>query len=136
MTHSHHTTHPVLARILSIPYALVQNDLGGRILGWVIRRAPFMLPVKRIHETDSLLVFHHPRPGYPFHALFLPKRYCPSLMDFSPQEDAFVEDTIRIVQQCVEDFQLEKQGYRLIINGGRAQDAAILHAHLIGESDD
>ena len=43
---------------------------------------------------------------------------------------------MRTVQLYTEQIQIDKQGYRLIVNGGQAQNAVIYHVHLPGENDD
>ncbi len=98
MARSHHTTRPLFSRMISLLFAVVQIELGGKNLGWIIRRAPFLLPVDRSHETDNLLTFHQYRPSYPFHALVASKRSSRSLMDYSPQDLGLLENCVRSVQ--------------------------------------
>ena len=89
----------------------------------------FVIPAKRLRETDTLLAFHHPKPSYPFHVVFVPKQAIPSLMELNPTESTFLSDLFTAVQSIVAEFQLP--AYRLIVNGGEYQDFPHLHFHLI-----
>ena len=89
----------------------------------------FAIPVKRLHETKTLMVFHHPRPAYPFHVLLVPKKAVPSLQEFDATDTTFLADLYAMVQTLVDEFQLP--AYRLIVNGGEFQEFPQLHFHLI-----
>ena len=89
----------------------------------------FAIPVKRLHETETLMAFYHPKPSYPFHVLLLPKKAVPSLKEFDPADTAFLTDLYSTVQILVKEFQLP--AYRLIVNGGEVQDFPQLHFHLV-----
>ncbi len=100
-------------------------------IGWIIARMSFLIPVKRLRDTPSLIAFHHPSPGYEFHVLILPKRQVDSLASLDPQDTTFLTDLYSTVQSLVDEFQLK--AYRLIVNGGDYQDFPHLHFHLISE---
>ena len=91
----------------------------------------FAIPVKRLHETETLMAFYHPKPAYPFHVLLVPKKAVPSLKDLDSNDTAFLTDLYSTVQNLVDEFQLP--AYRLIVNGGEFQDFPQLHFHLISE---
>ncbi len=93
----------------------------------------FMIPVKRLRETSSLLAFYHPTPSYPFHVLLVPKHLFRSLMEVPLEGIVFQRELFTVVQSLVHEFGLESTGYRLIANGGAYQDAPILHFHLISD---
>jgi diadenosine tetraphosphate (Ap4A) HIT family hydrolase len=62
------------------------------LLGWVFAHMSFVIPVKRLRETDTLMAFYHPKPSYPFHVLLLPKKAAPSLQEFDPTDTTFLTD--------------------------------------------
>ena len=91
----------------------------------------FIIPVKRLRETETLLAFFHPKPAYPFHVLLVPRQPIASLMDLQPPESGeLLGDLLDTVQSLIHEFHLEG-GYRLITNGGAYQDIPILHFHLV-----
>ena len=91
----------------------------------------FVIPVKRLRETETLLAFHHPKPSYKFHVLLVPKKSVTSLKEFDSKDSAFLIDLYSTVQSIVDEFQLT--AYRLIVNGGEYQDFPQLHFHLISD---
>lgn len=93
----------------------------------------FVIPVERLRETDTLVAFHHPKPSHPIHILLVPKRKLPNLTAVTPTDADFLTDLYRIVQKLVVEFDLEKPGYTLLVNGGAYQDVPHLHFHLISE---
>jgi histidine triad (HIT) family protein len=101
------------------------------VIGWILAHMSFVIPVKHLRETSTLLAFHHPSPGHAFHVLILPKREVDSLAHLDPRDTAFLTDLYSTVQSLVEEFHLK--AYRLIVNGGEFQDFPHLHFHLISE---
>ena len=101
------------------------------LVGWIFAHMSFVIPVKRLRETNTLMAFHHPKPSYPFHVLLVPKKSVASLKDFDVKDAVFLHDLYSAVQSLVEEHQLP--AYRLIVNGGRYQDFPQLHFHLISD---
>ena len=91
----------------------------------------FVIPVKRLRETETLIAFHHPKPSYSFHILLIPKRQVASLQELDSKDTAFLSDLYANVQSLVDEFHLN--AYRLIVNGGEYQDFPHLHFHLISD---
>ena len=91
----------------------------------------FLIPVKRLRETDTLMAFHHPQPSYPLHILLVPKQPIASLLELQAQDSRFLSDLIETVQSLVREYGLGDTGYRLITNGGIYQELPHLHFHLV-----
>lgn len=101
----------------------------------VLSHFSFVLPVDRLEETDSLLAFHHPHPSYALHILLVPKRAYRSWMELEVQDRGVLQDMVVVSQHLIERFNLEEEGYRLIVNGGANQDVDVLHLHLISDAE-
>jgi histidine triad (HIT) family protein len=115
--------------------SLARSPIGRLITGWFFAHMSFALPVDRLRETQTLIAFQHPRPIYPVHILLVPKKALAGLSDLTAADSQFLVDLFASVQSLVIELDLEAQGYRLIANGGRFQDVAQLHFHLVaGES--
>ncbi len=112
-------------------YSFANTALGKFIIRILFTKASFMLPVKRLRETETLLAFHHPKPSYPVHILLMPKLDLPNFQALDADNPAFMADLIKTAQSLVEEFGLAEKGYRLIVNGGEYQDFPHLHFHLI-----
>ena len=102
------------------------------LIGWIFAHMSFAIPVKRLRETDTLMVFYHPKPSYSFHVLLIPKKAVPSLKQLDSADTTFLTDLYSTVQSLVDEFQLP--AWRLIVNGGEYQDFPQLHFHLISPS--
>jgi histidine triad (HIT) family protein len=101
------------------------------LIGWVFAHMSFVIPIKRLCETETLLAFHHPKPAYAFHVLLVPKKSVLSLKELDLTDTSFLKDLYSTVQNLVNEFQLP--AYRLIVNGGEFQDFPQLHFHLISD---
>ena len=110
---------------------LARSRLSQVIIGWMFAHMSFVIPVKRLRETETLLAFYHPKPAYKFHVLLVPKKSVVSLKEFDSKDSAFLLDLYSTVQSLVDEFQLN--AYRLIVNGGEYQDFPQLHFHLISD---
>ena len=93
----------------------------------------FAIPVQRLRETETLLAFRHPQPSHSVHILLVPKRPFSSLLDVPPDATDFLCDLLETVQSLVREFDLERGGYRLIVNGGVYQEVPHLHYHLVSD---
>ena len=91
------------------------------------------IPVKRLHETETLMAFHHPKPSHTIHILIVPKRQRASLMTLTDADADFMQDLLVAVQVLVRQFNLDTTNYRLIVNGGDYQDVPQLHFHLVSD---
>jgi histidine triad (HIT) family protein len=110
---------------------LARSTIVGLWIGWLFTHFSFVIPVKRLRETNSLLAFHHPQPSYPIHILIVPKRPYSDLLALETADTLFLIDLFQVVQSLVREFHLEQSSYRLITNGGTYQDVPHLHFHLV-----
>lgn len=113
---------------------LARSPLAALLLGWLFAHMSFLLPVRRLRETETLVAFHHPQPAYPTHILLVPKRPYRDMMALETADTAFLSDLFQTVQSLVQELNLTAGGYRLIGNGGSFQDVPHLHFHLIADS--
>ena len=108
--------------------------LAQTLLPWSLTHMSFAIPLHTLRETATLVAFYHPQPSYPVHILILPKRAIPSMADLTAQDAKVLAEIILIAQSLVEELRLEKEGYRLIVNGGAYQELAQMHWHLVSGS--
>lgn len=93
----------------------------------------FAIPVRRLRETPSLIAFFHPNPVYPLHILLVPKRSISTFQDVKPSDMVLIQDLVQAAQSLIQEYNLETQGYRLILNGGPDQVVPHLHVHLVSD---
>lgn len=113
--------------------SIAKTWIGGLLLHWIIAFFSFVIPGEKLIETDSLVAFHHPSPSYPLHILIMPKARYKSLNDLPSDDHVFESGLFVSVNELVQRFNLESCGYRLITNGGSAQEVDHLHFHLISD---
>lgn len=118
---------------MSLRLALARLPISRWVIGFIFAYMSFMIPVKRLYESKTLLAFHHPQAAYPLHILIVPKRNRGSFLDLNETDHDFLLDLVTAVQTLVHKFKLETNGYRLVSNGGAYQDVPHLHFHLISE---
>jgi len=116
---------------MTIFYRLANSIIGRFLIRLLFSKMSFMIPTKRLRETNTLLAFHHPKPIHPVHILLMPKLELPNFQALDANNPTFMTDLISTAQSLVEEFGLEKKGYRLIVNGGEYQEFPHLHFHLI-----
>jgi histidine triad (HIT) family protein len=112
---------------------LARSRFGHPFIQWLFTTMSFAIPVQRLRETETLLAFHHPQPSHSVHILLVPKRPFSSLLDVPPDATDFLCDLLETVQSLVREFDLEQDGYRLIVNGGVYQEVPHLHYHLVSD---
>ncbi|MES0361000.1 MAG: HIT domain-containing protein [Anaerolineales bacterium] len=110
---------------------VIRLRLVRSIFFWCLENMSELLPVNKISETDSLICFYHPQPDYPVHILLVPKKDIRDLSQLDPMENEFLPDMFSTVRTLIEELDLEKKGYRLIVNGGEYQKFPQLHFHLV-----
>lgn len=118
---------------MDLLYRWARTKPGRFLIRLLFTRLTFALPVSRLRETETLLAFWHPKPAHAFHVILTPKRPAATLTELDPAESAFLTDLLSAVQSLVHEYDLEKGGYRLIVNGGQYQDFPHLHFHLIAD---
>lgn len=112
---------------------LARSRWSRVLLGWVMSKMSFAIPVRRLHETEDLIAFQHPRPSHTVHILLVPKRPFANLMAVPLDATGFLRGLLETVQLLVHEYDLEDKGYRLIVNGGQYQEVPHLHFHLISD---
>jgi diadenosine tetraphosphate (Ap4A) HIT family hydrolase len=92
----------------------------------------WLLPVRRVTATRTVVVFEHPAPSWNPHILLVPKRPIRSFLHFRGKDAALFGEMLRLALGTAERLDLYRAGFALTINGGRYQDVAQAHLHLTG----
>lgn len=94
------------------------------------RIANHSLPKDFTYEDEDIMVFPDMHPQKPTHLLIIPKKH---MTDFLSLEDETLWNKIReVAQNMIREFNLVDTGFRLVINGGGAQQIDHFHLHLMG----
>ncbi|MGE0543474.1 MAG: HIT domain-containing protein [Dehalococcoidia bacterium] len=114
-------------------FALARGRAVGVVVRWGFAHMSGCLPVARLYETDSVVAFYHPRPAYAVHVLIVPKRGIAGLGAVGAKDHPILGEVVAATQHVVRMLELERRGYRLVVNGGAYQDVGQLHFHLISD---
>lgn len=88
------------------------------------------LPKEFTYEDEEVMAFPDIHPQKPTHVLVIPKKH---IHDFTQLEDGELIDRIRrVLQTLVREFNLNHNGFKIVVNGGGAQEIDHLHFHLLG----
>lgn len=93
------------------------------------------LPCSKVYEDEFALAFHDIRPQAPVHVLVIPKGQWVSWDDFTARaDDGEIAGFMRSVGAVTRLLELDKPGYRLLVNmGGHGhQEVPHLHVHIFG----
>lgn len=83
-----------------------------------------------LYEDDDVMAFKDIHPVKPVHILIVPKAH---IEDFLALEDPLLkEKLLTVAQTMAESAELDDKGFRIVINGGGAQEIQHLHIHLMG----
>ena len=94
-----------------------------------------LLPVRRVCETERVIVFRHPRPAWRNHILVVPKASIPTLLGVRDDQLPLVRELIQVAVQAALGLGLDRNGFAILVNGGRYQDVGQLHFHLASGTD-
>ena len=123
-----------MAHLSKILFAVARSRIGAVIIGWSFAYMNFLIPVDRLHETERVVAFYHPKPSHKIHILIVPKRKIRSLLALTETELPVVQDVIVATQHLVKKLELQEGGFRLVVNGGAYQDVMQVHWHLISDN--
>jgi histidine triad (HIT) family protein len=87
-------------------------------------------PVDVLHETDTVMAYHHTRPFWPVHVVVIPKRHISSLLTLGEEDQALLLELIAVVRIVANQVVNEHGACRVLTNLGRYQDSKHLHWHV------
>jgi histidine triad (HIT) family protein len=120
-----------MRQLSQLLFRLARSRIGGLVIGWGFAHMSYLMPLKKIHETDLIIAFEHPKPAHAIHILIVPKRNASSFMELTDKD--IQHDIFSSAQYLIDKLGLAETGYRLIVNGGEYQDVRQLHFHLIAD---
>jgi diadenosine tetraphosphate (Ap4A) HIT family hydrolase len=93
------------------------------------------LPCNQVYADEWALAFHDIRPQAPVHVLVIPRGPWVSWDDFTARAASEeIAGFIRAVGAVTRVLELDRPGYRLLVNMGQHghQEVAHLHVHIFG----
>lgn len=120
--------------VVKIGLQIVRSRLAGSLFSkFLWPMIATSIPKNQLRQSEHLVAFFHPQPSYAYHVLLVPKKSIPSFSALGMEDRGLLSDLVQMVNSLVEEYGLEKSGYRLIMNGGKYQDVPQLHWHLVSD---
>ena len=92
------------------------------------------VPVDIVYQDEDFLAFRDIAPQAPTHLLIIPKIHITSSAQLAEEQQELAGRLIIIAKNLAEKEEIDKRGYRLVMNCGPDGGQAVphLHLHLIG----
>ncbi len=121
------------SRLTAIAFRVRRSPAAGFLVRHAFARVSDILPVRRVAESEHVLAFRHPVPGFaPVHVLLVPKLATPTLMHFTDdQRREVATEVTQLAPRIIESFGRASAGFLVVVNGGARQDVRQVHFHLL-----
>lgn len=98
------------------------------------RIASAEIPAAVIYQDDAVVAFRDISPQAPVHVLLIPRQHVASLADLGPEHAELAGRLLTAVPRVAEAAGGLEDGFRMIVNSGKAAGQTVwhLHLHLLG----
>jgi len=88
-----------------------------------------------VFESDNVLIFKDKSPKAPVHLLAIPKEHIKSVLKISKLDGSIVKELMEAIGKMALEFELNKEGFRIVTNTGRGAGQSVnhLHFHILGK---
>ena len=77
-----------------------------------------------------MVAFWHPKPFWEKHILIIPKKQIKNITSLKYEDCEYLFEVFKVAGEIVNELDWEKEGYSLLVNGGKRQEVNQLHFHL------
>jgi histidine triad (HIT) family protein len=86
------------------------------------------------YEDEEVIAFWDIKPAAPIHILIVPKKHIESINEIKKEDQSLIGKLVFVAKKLAQKKEIEKSGFRLIINTGpwSGQIVPHLHVHLLG----
>ena len=83
-----------------------------------------------IYNDEQVAAFKDINPQAPVHILIIPKQHIEKISDLNEGNKLLVSNLVLIANKLARDNNIDKSGYRLVLNCGPDAGQAVFHIHL------
>ena len=113
-------------------FFFARSPIIGALTGRIFAHCSFLLPLRRLYESERVLAFEHPWPSYPVHILLVPKKAISGIGDIQASDAGLLLEILQAGHTLARQVNPDTEtGYQLVLNAGAYQDVAQLHVHLV-----
>lgn len=87
------------------------------------------IPADKVYEDDEILAFKDINPAAPIHMLVIPKKHITNLLEIETEDEILITKIYKVINKIVNDMNIEKDGFRVIVNCGRDAGQEVMHLH-------
>ena len=87
------------------------------------------IPADIVYEDDRCLAFRDVKPQAPTHVLVIPKKQIASVDAIADADGEIISHLWKVIRDLARQLQVEKQGYRVVVNCGPAAGQTVDHLH-------
>jgi len=93
------------------------------------------IPAEIVWEDEDVLAFRDVNPQAPVHVLVVPKRVISRLAEARKTDEVLLGRLLLAARAVAEKLDLQKSGYRVVINSGPDAGESVphLHVHVLGK---
>jgi histidine triad (HIT) family protein len=89
-----------------------------------------LVPLRKEHESEEVLAYHHTRPFWPVHIVVIPKKHIVSFVTLSADDMPIFLEMVEVMKTLSAKVATEHGAARILTNLGRYQDSKHLHFHV------
>jgi histidine triad (HIT) family protein len=87
------------------------------------------IPSNKVYEDEHVFAFKDINPAAPVHVLVVPKTHINSLEDLNSENISTVVPIHKGIQEVAKIMNIDKTGYRVIVNCGEHGGQTVMHLH-------
>lgn len=87
------------------------------------------IPSEKVYEDNEILAFKDIDPAAPIHILVIPKKHINSLLELENSDYELVGKIQKVINELAYKLNIEKQGFRVIVNCGKDAGQEVMHLH-------
>jgi histidine triad (HIT) family protein len=87
------------------------------------------IPATKLHDDEQLFAIEDIAPAAPTHALIIPKKHVPTLLDLGIEDQALVGRIYGVAAEIARARGLASSGYRVVANCNRDGGQTVFHVH-------
>ncbi len=88
------------------------------------------VPADIVYESDDVIAFEDIEPKAPIHCLIIPKKHISTINDIDGSNSNIIGLMYEAVAQLARSFNVDKEGYRVVMNCNSDGGQTVYHIHL------
>ena len=88
------------------------------------------IPADIVYESEDIIAFKDIEPKAPIHCLIIPKKHISTINDIDESNSNIIGLMYEAVAQLAKSFNVDKDGYRVVMNCNSNGGQTVYHIHL------